>query len=212
MFSKPKTYDFSPVGWGKHYNATRKALLAQILASQKGGGGGVIPVTYRNGTLCVVVVKENGGVYVGLYNFPCGKHEGNGQVILTMQKELKEEFGFAAGLEKISCTHVLGKTSLIKIGNGSGTVIACALLNTDFSRATVNARMQKNNSDPSLPACYKEMDGVELVPVANILSLPRDGQPHNVRNMTDAQGVTKKIPVSSFLISVVKEFHAAGTF
>lgn len=212
MLSK-QLHTWSAVGFKNPDHQTEQDRLhTKIIAKQTGGGGGALILHKRNGVWCAVLCRERFGNNAGDYNLPCGKHEDSGQVITTIQREAFEEFGYAAKIEKISCRHVLGKTALIQKGTGAGIVLACVVLNTRFSRATVNQQMQSNNNNSSFPSCYKEMDAVELVPLENILKLPRDGKPQTTANLTDTSGVTKMIMVTSFAIAAVHDFHKIGCF
>lgn len=212
MLSKPK-HSFSPVGCTDKTNQAQ--LRQKILGHQVGGGGGILFLVNRNSTWCAAVVKERGGQYAGKYNFPCGKHEiPNGQVIVTMQEEGHQELTFHIDntMDPVSCNRVLGKTALIQIGTGKGTVVACVLINKDFSRATVNQHIAANNADPNLHHSYQEIEKMELVPVSHILACKRDDNHYLVDNLTDANGTTRQIEVTSFLIAVVHEFHKIGAF
>lgn len=210
---QPK-YTYSAAGYAnKNHNQEQARLVSKIIGKQTGGGAGVIFLTNRDNQWCVVAVKERCGKYVGMFNFPCGKHETpNGQPIVSMKDESHQEFTYHAGFEAVSCRHVLGKTALIQIGRGRGTFVACVVLNTAFSRATVNSRIAQNNKDASLPDCYKEVSAVELIPVANLLACKRDDKHYIVQNMPDAKKNVKQLTVTSFLIAAVHDFHKIGVF
>lgn len=223
---------WSAVGYTKQqYIKISKRLHKKIRKIQKGGGGGAVILQKRDGIWCVVVLRERAGIYVGQYNIPCGKHTtddvtcvkcvklSKNDVGHTIVRETFEEFVFAlTGDDKpttmsdsmIPC-NVIDDTALIQIGTGAGTVLACVLLNTPFSRADVNRQMAINNKK-NIGSEYQEMDGVELVPIANILKLPRDGKPHSVNNLTDSNGVTRVVTLSSFAIAAVQDFHDIGCF
>lgn len=207
-----QNYPYDTTKFSRNHSAEQKRLVAKIQNPQKGGGGGVLFVTNRNGISCVVVIHERAGNYAGKWNFPCGKHEISGNLDLTLCNEAYEEFGFHVGLPKLSCRKTLQNTALIQMGKGVGTVVACVELTQEISRATVNAQMRANINDPLLDVCYKEIDKVELVPIQNILACPVDGNSHTVNNLTDNKGVTRSVELTSFVISVVHEFHKIETF
>jgi hypothetical protein len=206
-----KAFAWNPVGYKGCNKLDVSKLLNVITNPQDGGGAGVVIIVKRKGTMCVVLGKERGGAYKGMYNIQCGKHETGGCPIDTMQAEGYEEFGSAAGIEKVSREHILKKTALIKIGKGKGTILACIFLTEDFSRAEVNQNLEKINSSNAV-SCYKEIEKIELVPIDNILSLDRDNTHKLVYNMPDAAGNKRKITITSFAIAAIHDFHSLGCF
>ena len=181
---------------------TDQALVKKIQSLQIGGGGGIIPLCKRNGTMCVMVVYENSKEE---WTLPCGKHDAHTTVAETIAVEAYEELGFHMGLSK-NTPGDIEKCPLVKLGKGKGTVLALMFLNADFSRGIVTQQMQKNRKNMALPCAYREVSGLELVEVSEIIKC-HVGQSAIVPNLAGSNGEKiKHIRISSMCVDAI---HAA---
>jgi len=179
--------------------STDQVLVKKIQSSQIGGGGGIIPLCKRNGTMCVMVVYE---ISKNLWTLPCGKHDTYETLGETIAAEAYEELGFHMGLAK-NTPGDIEKCPLVKLGKGKGTVLALMFLNADFSRLIVSHQMQKNSKNLLLPSSYREVGGLELVEVSEILKC-LGGQSAIVPNLVGSSGEKiKHIQISSMCVDAI---------
>ncbi len=178
---------------------TDQALVKKIQSLQIGGGGGIIPLCKRNGTMCVMVVYE---ISKKLWTLPCGKHDAHKTLGETIAAEADEELGFHMGLSK-NTPGDIEKCPLVKLGKGKGTVLAVMFLNADFKRPTVSHQMQKNSKNLLLPSSYREVGGLELVEVSEILKCP-GGKSALVPNLVGSGGEKiKHILISDMCVDAI---------
>lgn len=195
-----KQMSFVPFHTG---TGTDQVLVKKIQSPQTGGGGGIIPLCMRKGKLCVMVVYETSKK---LWTLPCGKHDSHTTLTETIAAEAYEELGFHMDLAKNTPDDIT-KCPLVKLGKGKGTVLALMFLNAVFKRPTVSHQMQKNSKNLLLPSSYREVGGLELVEVSEILKCS-GGQSALVPNLVGSGGEKiKHIHISDMCVDAIHAIH-----
>jgi len=135
-------------------------LCTHLHSNGAGHGGIVIPIfEYRckdgSKKSAIITGSENGS-----WNFFCEKmeHKDNGCWIATIERALREE-------GKLFLSRHL-EEAYIKLGKPIGRTpvfyveLERRMVTHDLSRGVLNAQVAADNSNPSLPPCYKEIQAI----------------------------------------------------
>lgn len=129
---------------------------ATLRSNNAGRGVGIaILVNYYRSFKCILLGRENGGNYAGMYNIIGGSMEqcDNGCWVAAAYRECVQE-------SKFQITHtILGSAPYIMQGR---TPIFCVEVQ-GLKRATLNTQISAANATPTLPWCEREMSDVQFI-------------------------------------------------